>query len=291
MNNTDGAVISPRSLQSLRESDPESVVLDVRWQVGMPALRADYLSAHIPGALFCDLDADLAAPAGAGGRHPLPDPGQLQRRLAAWGVGPDTTVLAYDGGSGVAASRAWFVLRWAGIEDVRVLDGGFAAWTAADLPVDSGDVAEPGGGTARVRAGAMPVLTAEQARDLAERGRLLDVRTPERFRGENEPMDPVAGHIPGARNIADPELARTDGGFLPAAAVRRRLELAGLPALEVTAPTASADPIGVYCGSGVTASHTLLTLTVAGVPAMLYPGSWSEWITDTRRPVAVGEQG
>jgi thiosulfate/3-mercaptopyruvate sulfurtransferase len=181
----------------------------------------------------------------------------------------------YDGGPSIAAARAWWVLRWAGIEDVRVLDGGFAAWLAAGQPTQSAvDIPTPG--TADVRPGSVDSLNAEQAGRWAADGRLVDVRAPERFRGEVEPMDPVAGRIPGALNLPTTANVDATGRFLPLAELRDRF--AGLPD----------QPIGVYCGSGVTAAHTVLAMRLAGLDAVLYPGSWSEWITDPQRPVATG---
>ncbi len=253
----------------------QPVILDVRWQVGGPSLRQDYLTTHLPGAQWCDLDADLADPPGGGGRHPLPDPARLQSALRRWGIDADSEVVIYDGGPSIAAARAWWVLRWAGLEHVRVLDGGFAAWLAAGLPTQS-VVVVPTPGAVIVRPGSLPSLSAEQAGRWAEAGRLVDVRAPERFPGEVEPMDPVAGRIPGALNVPTTGNIDADGRFLPQPELRDRF--AGL----------TEQPVGVYCGSGVTAAHTMLAMRLAGVEAVLYPGSWSEWITDQQRPVATG---
>lgn len=253
----------------------ELVLLDVRWQVGGPNLHQEYLAAHLPGAQWCDLDADLADPPGAGGRHPLPDPVRLQAALRRWGIDADSEVVIYDGGPSIAAARAWWVLRWAGVDNVRVLDGGIAAWLAAGQPTQSAvDVPTPG--TLTIRPGNLPSLDAAQAGRLADDGRLVDVRAPERFRGEVEPMDPVAGRIPGALNLPTSANVDATGRFLPAAELRERFH--GL----------TDQPVGVYCGSGVTAAHTMLAMRLAGVEAVLYPGSWSEWITDPGRPVATG---
>jgi len=252
-------------------------LLDVRWVVGKPALRAEYLAGHIPGAQWCDLDLDLAAPAGAGGRHPLPQPERLQAAVTRWGIGPEQSVVVYDGGSGLAAARAWWVLRWAGLPDVRVLDGGLDAWLASDGELESGERL-PAPGTATVRAGQLPTLEPDQVLELAGAGRLVDVRAPERFAGAQEPLDPVAGHIPGAVNRPLTGNFAPSGGLLDPAELRARF--ADLPI--------SAGPLGVYCGSGVTACHTVLALQRAGVAAVLYPGSWSGWITDASRPVATG---
>ena len=252
-------------------------VLDVRWRLGGPPGRESYLIGHIPGAAFLDLDAQLSGAPGAGGRHPLPDPARLQEELRAAGVRDGYPVVVYDHGDGMPAARLWWTLRWAGLTDVRVLDGGFAAWTAASRPIEPGEVT-PAPGDVTVRPGRLPVLDAAGAAATAERGALIDARTGPRFRGESEPVDPVAGHIPGARNVPAADLVGADGRLLPAAALRERFTAAGVP---------DAGPVGAYCGSGVTAAQTVLALTVAGYPdPALYVGSWSEWITDPDRPVA-----
>jgi thiosulfate/3-mercaptopyruvate sulfurtransferase len=277
----DQALVTVTELAEALREDADLVVLDVRWRFGKPPLYSDYLAGHLPGARWCDLDTDLADPAGPGGRHPLPDPARLQQAVRRWGIGRASRVVVYDGDIGMAAARAWWVLRWAGLPRVQVLDGGFAAWLAAGQPVQPG-VPEVTPGDAVIRPGSLPALTAEQALALAGRGRLVDVRAGERFRGEQEPIDPVAGHIPGAANLPTTGNVDEAGRFLPVEALRRRFaELAG--------DAGQDEPIGVYCGSGVTAAHTLLAMHQAGIPAVLYPGSWSEWITDPARPVATGE--
>jgi thiosulfate/3-mercaptopyruvate sulfurtransferase len=282
----------------LLRAGADLVLLDVRWQVGKPPLYQDYLAAHIPGARWCDLDADLADPPGPAGRHPLPDPARLQQAVRRWGIGTRSQVVAYDADIGMAAARAWWVLRWAGLPRVQVLDGGLAAWLAAGQPVQAA-VPEVTPGDAVVRPGSLPVLTAADALALASRGRLIDVRAAERFRGEQEPIDPVAGHIPGALNLPTTGNVDDAGRFLPAEALRRRF-LGLVTGTDGTDTTDAADivdaadttdaehPVGVYCGSGVTAAHAALALHEAGLPAVLYPGSWSEWITDPARPVATG---
>lgn len=266
-------------LADLLAADPPTL-LDVRWRLGDPHGHEHYLAGHLPGAAYVDLGTELAAPAGAGGRHPLPGPAVFQRAMRAHGVGDDRPVVVYDADRSVAAARCWWLLRYCGHRDVRVLDGGYAAWCAAGGPVEPGEV-RPAEGDFTAEPGQLPVVAAEDVPALARRGLLLDARTPERFRGEAEPVDPVAGHIPGAVNLEADALVAEDGRFLPAALLRDRLERAGL---------AAGVEVGAYCGSGVTAAHTVLALEHLGITAALYPGSWSEWVTDPSRPVATGTE-
>jgi thiosulfate/3-mercaptopyruvate sulfurtransferase len=270
------ALVSVSELAASLSGDRPPVVLDVRWQIGGPSQRPAYLTGHVPGAQWCDLEQDLADPPGAGGRHPLPDPARLQASMRGWGIGSDTEVVVYDGDNSVAAARAWWVLRWAGQHRVRVLDGGFAAWVSADQLVQT-EVDAPAAGDVVVRPDSVPTLDADTAAQWATAGRLVDVRTPERFRGEAEPIDPVAGRIPGAINLPTSDNVLPSGQFAPAERLGARFGELG-----------RAAPVGVYCGSGVTAAHTVLAMHVAGIEAVLYPGSWSEWITDPSRPVATG---
>ena len=274
------ALITVDELAELLRAGADLVLLDVRWQVGKPSLYQDYLAEHIPGARWCDLDADLADPPGAAGRHPLPGADRLQQAVRRWGIGTGSRVVTYDADIGMAAARAWWVLRWAGLRQVQVLDGGLAAWLAAGQPVQA-TVPEVPPGNAVIRPGSLQVLTAAEALALASRGRLVDVRAGERFRGETEPIDPVAGHIPGAVNLPTTENLDGAGRFLPVDVLRRRFAA-------VAGEAAEQQSIGVYCGSGVTAAHTALALHEAGLPAVVYPGSWSEWIIDPERPVATG---
>ncbi|PWI45222.1 sulfurtransferase [Streptomyces sp. ICBB 8177] len=252
-------------------------VLDVRYQLGGPAGRPQYEAGHIPGAAYVDLDTELAGEPGASGRHPLPEPAVFGEAMRRAGVSAGRPVVVYDGDKGWAAARAWWLLRWAGHEDVRVLDGGLAAW---DGPLETGErTVEPGDFTPRP--GALPLLDADQAAALARRGVLLDARAGERYRGEVEPIDPVAGHIPGAVSAPTTENLEADGRFRPAGELAERFAALGA--------TADAE-VGVYCGSGVSAAQEVLALAVAGVPAALYAGSWSEWTHDGSRPVATGAQ-
>ncbi|HEX6756327.1 MAG TPA: sulfurtransferase [Mycobacteriales bacterium] len=256
------------------------VVLDVRWRLAGPPPAELYAAGHLPAAVGVDLDTDLAAPPAPGsGRHPLPDPADLQAALRRWGVSKDGEVVAYDDGDGGSAARAWWLLRWAGFDRVRVLDGGYAAWTAAGMPVTT-EVPDPEPGDVVVRPGSMAVVDADGAADLAATGVLLDARAAERFRGDVEPVDPVAGHIPGA--VSAPIADNVAGGrFRSPAELRRRF--AGLGVGRGTA-------VGAYCGSGVTAAQEVLALEIAGVTAALYAGSWSAWIADPDRPVATGPE-
>jgi thiosulfate/3-mercaptopyruvate sulfurtransferase len=300
-------------VRSLAARSPRGFALiDVRWRLGGPAGRDGYLAGHIPRAVFLDLDQEVCGVPGVCGRHPLPEPEALQASLRAAGVRAGVPVVVYDAGDGVAAARLWWTLRWAGHDQVEVLDGGLAAWIEAGLPLEAGDVApEPGDIT--VRPGSMPVLDADAAAELARTGLLLDARVEPRYRGEVEPIDPVAGHIPGAVNLPAMLLVDAGGRLRPAGEVRAAVEGAivrsqfaraeatvaagvGASTEELTVRAGSAPDtvarmaIGAYCGSGVTAAQTVLALFVAGYrDAALYVGSWSEWCADPSRPVARGE--
>ncbi|RKR90915.1 thiosulfate/3-mercaptopyruvate sulfurtransferase [Micromonospora pisi] len=282
MSVTDDLLVDVAALAvELAGAEPAApTVLDVRWRLNGPPGRADYDAGHLPGAAFVDLDTELCGVPGAGGRHPLPDPETLQRALRAAGVRAGHPVVVYDGGDGLAATRAWWTLRWAGHHAVRVLDGGYPAWVAAGHPVTAA-VPTPVPGDLTVRPGGLPVLAAEDAAALAAGdGVLLDVRAAARYLGETEPIDPVAGHVPGAVNLPTTEHIGADGRLRAADALRSRFAEAGVePGVRV----------GAYCGSGVTAAHTVFALHLAGRgDAALYVGSWSHWLTDPDRPVATG---
>jgi thiosulfate/3-mercaptopyruvate sulfurtransferase len=260
-------------------TDDPPLLLDVRWTLGGPSGLGDYMQGHIPGAHFVDLDRELSGPPGPG-RHPLPDAAQFSEAMRRHGVDRSRLVVAYDAVTGTSAARAWWLLRYFGHPNVALLDGGYVAWVGAGLPVEEGDDHDPAPGDFEARPGGMPLLNAGGAAAIAGSGVLLDARAPERFRGETEPVDPVAGHIPGARNFPAQRTENADGTFLSAEELRRRYAAAGVE---------PGRPVAVYCGSGVVATEGVFAMGLAGVDAALYVGSWSEWITDPSRPVEIGE--
>jgi len=262
----------------LGQPDPPAV-LDVRWALGDTRGRDHYRAGHVPTAVYVDLDTQLAGPAHpAGGRHPLPDLPSLQEAARQWGLRADQPVVVYDNSGGLAAARAWWLLRWAGLDRVRILDGALNAWTQAGFDLESGDH-EAARGDVILDAGHLPVLTVDDAAALARDGVLLDARASERYRGEVEPVDAQAGHIPGAVSAPTAENLTADGTFAGPETLRARF--AGLGAVP-------GGTVGVYCGSGVTAAHAVAALRIAGIDAALYPGSWSAWSADPQRPVATG---
>ncbi|MCF3121771.1 MULTISPECIES: sulfurtransferase [Streptomyces] len=269
------AIISASELASDLAGANPPVVLDVRWQ-HEGSMRSAYEEGHIPSAVFVDLDADLAGPAGAGGRHPLPDLDRFGAVMRAAGVSQDRAVVVYDGGQNWAAARLWWMLRWTGHSSVRVLDGGIALWTG---PLEQGAAAAPAEGSFVPAPNDADLLDADSAAALARSGLLLDARAAERYRGEVEPIDSVAGHIPGAVSAPTTENVAADGRFKPAGELADRFKALG---------ASGTSEIGVYCGSGVSGAHEVLALAVAGIPAALYVGSWSEWSSDASRPVATG---
>ncbi|KUM98333.1 3-mercaptopyruvate sulfurtransferase [Streptomyces yokosukanensis] len=277
------AIITATDLAHELTGDRPPVLLDVRWQLsvakaaGAPAFdgRAEYAAGHIPGAVYADLDRELAGAPGERGRHPLPDLAEFGAAMRRAGVSAGRPVVVYDGGQGWAAARAWWLLSRTGHPDVRVLDGGLPSWRG-EL---STRVPDPAEGDFRPASAAAGLLDADGAAALARAGVLLDARAGERYRGEVEPVDRVGGHIPGAVSAPTTENVATDGRFLPAAELADRFK-----ALGVSGDT----EVGVYCGSGVSGAHEVLALAVAGIPAALYVGSWSEWSSDPSRPVAVG---
>jgi thiosulfate/3-mercaptopyruvate sulfurtransferase len=269
-------LISAAELIERLDAGDRPTVLDVRWEMtsAPPAQRDLYAQGHVPGAVFIDLDRELSAPPGPGGRHPLPSPVNFVAAMRRAGVSRARPVIVYDAATSLPAARAWWLLRHYGHPDVRVLDGGLAAWVAAGGPLASGPETPPSGDFAG-EPGTMAVLDADGAAAMAGDGVLLDARAPERFRGDVEPMDPVGGHIPGARNLPMAAQLEPTGRFRDAGELRDGFAAAGIdPSVKV----------GAYCGSGITAAHTVLALELAGLDGALYPGSWSEWVTDPRRP-------
>ena len=270
--------VTADELRERLEGEQPISLLDVRYYLPEPGRgEREYLEGHIPGAVFVDLDTDLAAPpAGPGGRHPLPAAADFRAAMRRAGVSASRPVVVYDQRGSLSAGRAWWMLRNAGHPRVDVLDGGYAAWLAAGgATIGRREDAEPG--DFEPVPDLLPQLHADQVPALLAGGhRLADVRAPERFRGETEPIDPVAGHIPGSLNLPAADLFTSEGTLLPVEELRCRL-----------APLGPGD--AVSCGSGVTAAQVLWALDVAGVTGVaLYPGSWSDWISDPSRPVARG---
>jgi thiosulfate/3-mercaptopyruvate sulfurtransferase len=274
-------IVDTTELAALLRSDAPPVLLDVRWSLDGDGYDA-FLAARIPGAQFVDLDRDLAASPGAGGRHPLPEPAVLAALFARAGITPGRPVVVTGQRDTSIAARAWWLLRWAGHSDVRVLDGGVDAWIAAGLAVDSGPVDPlPIAPDVSIPApGSMPTVDADGAADWGARGDavLLDARAAERFRGEVEPVDPVPGHIPGAVNLPLADVHRADGRLLPPAELRQVFAAAGVR---------DGVPGAASCGSGVTACSLILAGEVVGLRLALYPGSYSGWCA-LGRPVETG---
>lgn len=268
-------------------------ILDVRWQLGRNDGKEQHAQAHIPGALYVDLDTELAVHASPEqGRHPLPTRADFQKSVQSWGVHADSTVIVYDATGGTSAARAWWMLKNAGLSDVRILDGGINAWTAAGLATEAGAVsATPS--AIELTDGAMPTITIDEAAVWAEEGILIDARASERFRGEVEPVDPRAGHIPGALNVPTFGFLAADQTIKPREELIATLIEAGVidPQVqsELDSSIAIDQPIAAYCGSGVTASHEIAVLTSLGLEVALFPGSWSQWSNDPQRPAVTGE--
>ncbi len=255
-------------------------VLDVRWWLDRPDGRPAFRAGHIPGARYADLDTQLAEHGEpAQGRHPLPSPETLQAAVRDWGIDGGDTVVVYDDVANLASGRAWWVLRDAGIADVRVLDGALAAWTDAGFDLEEGDAPAVRPGTAVVSPGTLPMLGIDDVLAFAHTGLLLDARAGERFRGEVEPMDPRAGHIPGAVSAPTTQNNDDSGRFRSPDELRERFAALGAE------PGAT---VGVYCGSGVSAAHEAIALSLAGYRPVLYPGSWSQWSQHPDRPIATG---
>jgi thiosulfate/3-mercaptopyruvate sulfurtransferase len=278
----DRVLIAVTELAALIAAGEPLTVLDVRWRLDEPDGRAAYGRGHLPGAVYVSLEEELSDHAVTDrGRHPLPSGRDLEAAARRWGVRHDDAVVVYDDWNRAGSARAWWVLTAAGLADVRILDGGLAAWRSAGHPLDGGHVAPRAGNVTvphdDLHSGRKPTLTAEQSGSGGVT--LLDARAPERFRGDVEPLDPVAGHIPGAKNLPSGDVLSADGTFLGDEALRRLLSDRGID-----------GEVGVYCGSGITATITIAALAATGRRAALYPGSWSEWSSDPTRAVSHGPE-
>ncbi len=272
-------LISAHELHDLLEAGSDIRLLDVRYRLDKPDGRDDYRAGHLPGAVYVDMDTELATHGvPSQGRHPLPSRETLQDAARRWGLHAGDAVVVYDDYRSVSAARAWWLLRGAGVSGIRVLDGGLSAWRSAGLPLEMGDVSpEPGSiDFDDLDEG----ISIDEAAAWPQQGVLLDARAPERYRGESEPFDPVAGHIPGAVNL--PADAVLDGAsFASPTAIRAAFESVGVSDL---------TSVAAYCGSGLTAAHTALAGAVAGLDVAVYPGSWSQWSNTAGRPVATGAE-
>jgi thiosulfate/3-mercaptopyruvate sulfurtransferase len=267
-----------------RLEQPGVCVFDVRFYLEQPARgRSDFAAAHIPGARYLHLDESLSSPIvpGKTGRHPLPDPVQFEALMRRNGINNDTLVIVCDDGPGLFASRLWWLLRWLGHTQVKILDGGFKAWQAANLLVTQETPRPVAEGDFVARPDDSKLIDAQEISQRLDDPslQLLDARGPARFSGENEPIDPIAGHIPGAANLPCTANIDSDGFWLDSQQLRTRFE-----------PWVAADTELVsYCGSGVTACHNILAAIEVGLPEpRLYSGSWSQWFTDPDRPIATG---
>lgn len=284
MSTRDSVLISAGQLQRAVDDGKRPAILDVRWRLDQPDGRSTYRGGHIPGAVYVSLEDELSDHTRTGlGRHPLPTGAAVQAAARRWGLRTGQQVVVYDDWNRAGSARAWWVLTAAGLPDVRILDGGLQAWTAAGGAIETGE-AQPAAGDVSVvhddlYAGGRAVVTADQVA-VGAVANLFDARSPERFRGEVEPVDPVAGHVPGARNLPSTSVLEADGTLIAGSAMGDLLERAGL-----SRPTS----VGVYCGSGITASVILAALSCAGIDAALFPGSWSQWSAEGR-PVARGPE-
>ena len=283
-----GPLIEVAELDALLRGDltARPVVLDLRWQLNKRSKLPDYQHAHIPGAVFVELETAFSGPrqaGGSGGRHPMPGAQDVERAMRAAGVDDERLVVCYDRGDLLSAARAWWVLRYLGASAVRVLDGGFAAWTDAGLPVASVDEHAGRAGSFTAQPGSRRLLTADDVPAFAARRRLLDARTAGRYAGRGETVDPVAGHIPGALSVPAAAGLGTSG---------RMRDQQDLQAQFAERGIATGDDVAVYCGSGVSACTVALALSAAGVTddAAVYVGSWSDWISEPSRPVATGSE-
>ena len=280
----DQVLITAAELAGLIRAGDPITILDVRWRLDEPDGRAAYLQGHIRGAVYVSLEQELSDHTITGrGRHPLPSGRSLEAAARRWGIRQDGLVVVYDDWNRAGSARAWWVLTAAGLANVRILDGGLSAWRSSGGSLEAGPVIpQPGNVTVLhddLYAGSRPTLTAQQsgAGDVT----LLDARAPERFRGDVEPVDPVAGHIPGAKNVPSTTVLADDGTFLGDGALAQLLADHGVD---------RGDSVGAYCGSGVSATVTIAALAAMGCEAALFPGSWSEWSSDPTRPVGRGPE-
>lgn len=270
------------SVSELQQRLDRVRVLDARWQLGRDDGREQYLAGHIPGAVFIDVEGELSRHGEPSeGRHPLPSDADLAAAARRWGIRRGVPVVVYDDHRMLAASRAWWALRRAGLADVRVLDGGWHAWREAGGAVETADVIVETGDVELGSPGSAGTIDTAQAAAWPDRGVLLDVRAEERYRGEIEPFDPVAGHIPGARNLPIGRLLTADGRFRPASGIAAAFDEAG---------ATDGTPVAAYCGSGITAAQLALAAELIGREVTVYPGSWSAWSNTPGRPVATGEE-
>jgi thiosulfate/3-mercaptopyruvate sulfurtransferase len=314
-------LIEVGELADLLEVGTTMTILDVRWRLGGPPGLQEFERGHVPGARCVDLDADLAAPAGPGGRHPLPTAAEFGAAMRRLGVRSSAPVVVYDARDSMSAARCWWMLSYFGHLQIALLDGGLATWTEAGGAIESGPTSPPErSGDFEAVPGHLAVLDAHRAAALARSGVLLDARAGERYRGEVEPIDAVAGHIPGALSAPTIENLDADGRWRSPEDLRRRFARLGLQPTTAIGATGhavgaagtdpavgaagtdpavatagagqagAAGPAGAYCGSGVTAAHEVFALNLAGIDAALYVGSWSEWSRDASRPVATGPE-
>lgn len=278
-----GNLITAEELRQLIDAEhPELRILDVRWRLDKPDGHADYLEGHIPGAVYVDMDSELAqhGQPPTEGRHPLPSIETLQAAARRWGLNDGDAVVVYDDLKNTASARAWWLLNQAGIADVRVLDGALRGWTGAGYALETADV-HPKPGSITLRCSTLGGLDIDQAAEFPQHGTLLDARAPERYRGDHEPMDPRAGHIPGALNAPTTGNVDDAGRFLPPDQLRAQFISLGVD---------PDKPVASYCGSGITGAHSTLALELAGFDAVLYPGSFSQWSNHQDREVATGDQ-
>lgn len=276
-----GILVSPDELAAALASPRPPVLLDVRWRLDRPDGRPEYDAGHIPGAVFVDLESELAAHGAAeDGRHPLPAVEVLQDAARRWGLVDGDAVVLYDDFDGFAAARGWWLLTHAGVADVRILDAGLRGWTASGRGL-TGDAITPAPGTVTLAYGSLPVIDIDEAAAFPAGGTLLDARAGGRYRGETEPIDPRAGHIPGALSAPTLDNLDAEGRFLSPEVLRDRFAAVGVP---------DEGEVAVYCGSGVSAAHEIVALMLTGRAAALYPGSWSQWSNHADRPIATGPE-